>query len=99
MGLTSVTQSRSLIEWRSFFMNNQATDTVNVRLTAAGQKAAGDGPLTVHGGRVSLTFKGSEAQAVNFAVWNETLRRTAPYGQPYFELVPDAPAAKAATKT
>jgi hypothetical protein len=66
------------------------SDTVNVRLTAAGQAAAKGGPLSVHGGAMTLTFTGSAVQPVHRAIWFQTLAPTAPFGQPWFELAPAA---------
>jgi hypothetical protein len=77
-------------------INPLSSDTVNVRLTAAGQAAAKGGPLTVHGGLVTLTFTGSEEQPVHRAVWYETLATTAPFGNPWFELAPVAETAATA---
>jgi hypothetical protein len=76
---------------------NNPNDTVQVRLTAAGQKAADGAPLKVNGGKVPLKFTGSVAQDVHVTVWRETLRSVAPYGEPWFEIVPAAPAPLAGT--
>jgi len=78
-------------------MNNplqSSSDIVEVCLTPAGQAAANGESLTVHG-IVSLTFTGSVAQPVHRAVWSETLSTIAPFGKPWFEIVP----AIAATST
>jgi len=68
-------------------MNNP--DTVSVRLSAEGQKHEAGKTLTVYDGRVSLTFTGAEPQNVHVTLWREVLSTTMPYGQPFFELVPD----------
>jgi hypothetical protein len=69
-------------------MNSPASDTVQVRLSAAGIAAAQGGKLSIHGGRVTLEFVGDAPQAVHRAVWIESLATTAPFGKPWFELVP-----------
>jgi len=69
-------------------MNNPAN--VSVRLSAAGIKHADGKPLSVHGGRVNATFQGDSPQEVHRTFWNESLRTTAPFGEPWFELVPPA---------
>jgi hypothetical protein len=45
------------------------SDTVSVRLTAAGVAAANGGPLSVHGGTISFTFAGDTPQPVHRALW------------------------------
>jgi hypothetical protein len=77
-------------------MNKPNNDTVSVRLSSAGLEAAAGGPLSIHGGSVPLTFTGSIAQDVHRAVYAETLAPTAPFGEPWFELVPASPATPAA---
>jgi len=80
-------------------MNNPVSDTVSVRLTDEGRKAAGDGPLSVNGFGKPLSFKGSVAQTVSILTWKAVLTTTtSPAGTPLFEIVP-ASAAPAVTKT
>lgn len=67
-------------------------DFIQVRLTGAGVKFAGEGgQVAVHNSRREFLFKAGEAQRVLIAYeWDKVLglMRT-PSGEPMFEIVPD----------
>lgn len=69
---------------------NPTEQTVSVRLTAAGQKAAQGGTLSVHGSGREVSFTGDAAAVVLLSDWNQVLRSTAPYGEHFFEIAPVA---------
>lgn len=71
------------------------SNTLKVRLSAAGKARAGAGTLSVHGGGNNITFKGDAAQDVDVADWKLTLERSVDVGgKPLFEIVTPEAAAK-----
>lgn len=84
-------------------MNIQAqssnNDFVQVQLTAEGIAASKGLPVAVHGASVELNFVGSAPVNVHRAVWAQTLRTIAPFGKPWFQIVPPQTASTAAAST
>ncbi len=66
-------------------------DFVKVRLSAAGEKLADGGPLTIANARSHFTFKAGEVQEVTRAYeWRAFLSQETFNGEPIFELVDDS---------
>ena len=71
------------------------SDFVNVRLTAAGRKFAGEqGQVHVANAHMAYDFVGEGTQRVVRYQWTQTLSRELADGAPMFEIVDEMPADK-----
>jgi hypothetical protein len=81
-------------------MAKTTPDFVQVQLTAAGLKFAGNGPLKVSNGTRSLAFTPGQTTKVELSYeWRAWLNNVTRDGQPLFEIAPDAASAGTASAT